>query len=283
LLLSIGLLPENEIAQTAGVSLDSRSGGPVVDACCATDVPGIYACGNSLHIHDLADHASIEGELAGTHAVRFALGLSASVADEGGAEKDAPSSVTLEDTPLAVVRTTDAGVSGAAVVAGNVDITGATAVERSTSNPLAAQGNDDVPGAAVVAVNAGVSGAAAVADDDLLHLTCTRCPKGCDLAVTLNVDGTLAEVQGNGCRLGLRYAEEEVAHPTRIVTAVLGIRGSIEPLSVKTAAPVPREKVFEVLDAAYALDLTVPIDSGTILLKDIAATGTDLVATKTLS
>jgi CxxC motif-containing protein len=248
LLLSIGLLPENEIAQTAGVSLDSRSGGPVVDACCATDVPGIYACGNSLHIHDLADHASIEGELAGTHAARFALDFDASVTDEGGAEKDAPSSVILKGVPLAAVHATGVGVSGTAAVAGS----------------------------------ASISGTAVAADDDLLHLTCTRCPKGCDLAVTLNIDGTIARVQGNGCRLGLKYAEEEVAHPTRIVTAALGIRGSIEPLSVKTAAPVPREKVFEVLDAACALDLTVPIDSGTILLRDIAATGIDLVATKTL-
>jgi CxxC motif-containing protein/NADPH-dependent 2,4-dienoyl-CoA reductase/sulfur reductase-like enzyme len=257
LLLSIGLLPENEVAQTVGVSLDPRGGGPVVDAYCATDVPGVYACGNSLHIHDLADHASIEGELAGTHAARFALSLGASGGELAGeladsrVGKDAPSSADAGDTSVSVTRAAVASVSN---VAGSVKTAGVAAVAT----------------------------VAAVTEDDLLHLTCVRCPKSCDLAVTLNVDGTIADVQGNGCKLGLRYAEEEIAHPTRIVTAALDIRGSIEPLSVKTAAPVPREKVFEVLSAAYALDLKAPVDSGAVLLKNIAATGTDLVATKTL-
>jgi hypothetical protein len=75
LLLSVGLLPENEVAKTAGITLDPISGGPVVDNNFATEIPGVFCCGNSLQVHDLVDHASDEGDRAGTEAARYALGL----------------------------------------------------------------------------------------------------------------------------------------------------------------------------------------------------------------
>ena len=65
LVLSCGLIPENEVAKTAGVVLSPMTGGAVVDERLATSVPGIFACGNALHVHDLADFASEEGERAG--------------------------------------------------------------------------------------------------------------------------------------------------------------------------------------------------------------------------
>ncbi|WP_139653445.1 FAD-dependent oxidoreductase [Raoultibacter phocaeensis] len=76
LLLSVGLLPENEVAKTAGVTLDPVTGGASVDNGLETDVAGIFACGNALHVHDLVDHASDEGEIAGRSAARFACGAS---------------------------------------------------------------------------------------------------------------------------------------------------------------------------------------------------------------
>ena len=75
LLLSVGLLPENELAKTAGVMLDPVTGGSVVDESLQTSEPGVFACGNALHIHDLADYASEEGEIAGASAARFALAM----------------------------------------------------------------------------------------------------------------------------------------------------------------------------------------------------------------
>ncbi|MEG2262608.1 MAG: FAD-dependent oxidoreductase [Raoultibacter sp.] len=74
LLLSVGLLPENEVAKTAGVTLDAVTGGARVDNCLSTDVAGIFACGNALHVHDLVDHASAEGEIAGAAAAVYAQG-----------------------------------------------------------------------------------------------------------------------------------------------------------------------------------------------------------------
>ena len=73
LLLSVGLLPENEVAKTANVSIDTITGGACVDNRLSTDVAGIFACGNALHIHDLVDYASAEGEIAGAEAAAYAI------------------------------------------------------------------------------------------------------------------------------------------------------------------------------------------------------------------
>jgi NADPH-dependent 2,4-dienoyl-CoA reductase/sulfur reductase-like enzyme len=65
LLLSVGLIPENELSKQAGVLIDSRTRGPSLDDSRQTTVPGIYACGNVAHIHDIVDFVSQEGTLAG--------------------------------------------------------------------------------------------------------------------------------------------------------------------------------------------------------------------------
>ncbi len=79
LLLSVGLIPENELSVGAGVELDPHTRGAVVDQSLQTSVPGIFACGNVLHVHDLADNVTTESERAGTAAATYALGGSADV------------------------------------------------------------------------------------------------------------------------------------------------------------------------------------------------------------
>jgi thioredoxin reductase len=74
LLLSVGLIPENELSKRAGVELSPLTGGAVVDETLMTSVPGVFSCGNVLHIHDVADWASFEGFAAGERAARYAAG-----------------------------------------------------------------------------------------------------------------------------------------------------------------------------------------------------------------
>ncbi len=73
LLLSVGLIPENELTRAAGIPLDGRTRGAVVDENMETGTPGIFACGNVLHVHDLVDYVSAESERAGRAAARHAL------------------------------------------------------------------------------------------------------------------------------------------------------------------------------------------------------------------
>ena len=71
LLLSCGLIPENEISKTAGVELNPVTSGPVVNESLETNVPGVFACGNVLHVHDLVDYVSEEATAAGRHAAEY--------------------------------------------------------------------------------------------------------------------------------------------------------------------------------------------------------------------
>lgn len=96
LLLSVGLIPENELSVAAGVELDPRTRGAVVDQSLQTGVPGIFACGNVLHVHDLADNVTTESERAGAAAAAYALGAvgtAAGVANAGCQLKVSPASI----------------------------------------------------------------------------------------------------------------------------------------------------------------------------------------------
>ena len=74
LLLSVGLIPENELAKKAGIELSPVTAGPLVDDQFQTSVPGIFCGGNALQVHDLVDYASMESEKAGQSAATFADG-----------------------------------------------------------------------------------------------------------------------------------------------------------------------------------------------------------------
>jgi len=75
MILSVGMIPENELSDDAGVVLDPATGGPSVDECMGTSVSGIFACGNVVHVHDLVDHVTQAGELAGESAAKHVLGI----------------------------------------------------------------------------------------------------------------------------------------------------------------------------------------------------------------
>ena len=102
LLLSVGLIPENELSVGAGVELDPRTRGAVVDQSLQTGVPGIFACGNVLHVHDLAANVTTESERAGAAAAAWALGDSA----------DAGANAAVADCELTV---SPAGIAGYAL------------------------------------------------------------------------------------------------------------------------------------------------------------------------
>ena len=75
LLLSVGLIPENELSRQMGTELDRRTSGPFVNSRMETSIPGVFACGNVVHVHDLVDFVSAEGERAGKNAAEYIQGL----------------------------------------------------------------------------------------------------------------------------------------------------------------------------------------------------------------
>ena len=109
------------------------------------------------------------------------------------------------------------------------------------------------------------------------ELTCIICPRGCSL--TVNMDGAKTCVSGNGCPKGEKYGIEECTHPTRTVTSIVRVENRKNTMvSVKTASPVPKEKIFEIMEIIKKTSVKAPVKIGDIILTNIY--GTDIIATK---
>ena len=111
-------------------------------------------------------------------------------------------------------------------------------------------------------------------------LVCISCPLGCRLTVAW-ADETDITVTGNKCAKGESYAREEILAPKRVVTATVTADGPRR-LPVKTSAPLLKEHISELLNTLYGMEVHAPLRCGDVLLKDIAGTGVDLVATRSL-
>ena len=103
LLLSVGLIPENELTRGAGISMDSITGGASVDQYRQTSLPGVFACGNVLHVHDLVDYVSEEAALAGVSAAahlrgELTEGRTVTLKTDGKVRYTVPQAITVTDT-----------------------------------------------------------------------------------------------------------------------------------------------------------------------------------------
>nr|WP_122013262.1 DUF1667 domain-containing protein [Maliibacterium massiliense] len=112
---------------------------------------------------------------------------------------------------------------------------------------------------------------------------CIACPVGCHLHVARDAQGALT-VTGNTCKRGESYAKSEFTKPVRVVTYSVPVKDGEMPLvSVKTATPVPKARISQVLLALRALRAEAPVMVGDVLLADVAGTGVDIVATRNVA
>ena len=112
------------------------------------------------------------------------------------------------------------------------------------------------------------------------ELICIGCPLGCNLTVEMDC-GQVVSVNGNTCKRGDDYARKELTDPRRIVTSTVPVAGGNLPVvSVKTASDIPKEKIRECLCALKGVTLTAPVQIGDVIVKNVADTGVDVVATK---
>ena len=112
------------------------------------------------------------------------------------------------------------------------------------------------------------------------ELTCIGCPLGCSLTVTME-NGEVTSVTGNTCPRGDAYARKEVTNPTRIVTSTVRVSGGKAVMvSCKTASDIPKGKIFDIAKELKAVEVAAPVHIGDVLVKDVAGTGVDVIATK---
>lgn len=110
-------------------------------------------------------------------------------------------------------------------------------------------------------------------------LICVVCPRGCRLEAVQ--DGDRVSVSGNFCPRGIPYANAELRHPERLLTATVAIEGAALPLlPVKTSRPVPLARLGELMRHLRGLRVAAPVRRGDVLFHDLLGTGADLVATR---
>lgn len=216
LLLSVGLIPENELTRQAGIAIDTKTGGPALSEDLETSIPGIFACGNVAHVHDLVDNVTAQAERAGRAAARYVL--------EG--ER------TSDKRPLVIP-------------------------------PIGTRTVPTAPG-----------------DGPVKELICIVCPNGCRLKVD---EEKGCAVTGNRCERGADYAKTELTAPTRVVTSTVRCSGGAHRrCPVKTDRAVPKERIFEVMEALKAVELTVPVRMGQVAAENVCGTGVNVVATRNM-
>lgn len=109
------------------------------------------------------------------------------------------------------------------------------------------------------------------------NLTCIVCPRGCQMTVTLE-DGKVVSVEGNFCRRGMTYANDECTNPRRTVTSTVRcLDGTI--VAVKTENTIPKEKMFEVMSEINNAHPSGDIKIGDVIIEDVCGTGVRVVAT----
>ncbi|MBO5912708.1 MAG: DUF1667 domain-containing protein [Clostridia bacterium] len=109
------------------------------------------------------------------------------------------------------------------------------------------------------------------------NLTCIICPRGCSLTVT--VDGENTKVSGHGCPKGEKYGIDECVNPVRTVTSIIRVDNREDTMvSVKTADPIPKGKIFELMEIIRATKVSAPVYIGDVIIENVF--GTSVIATK---
>jgi CxxC motif-containing protein len=112
------------------------------------------------------------------------------------------------------------------------------------------------------------------------ELICITCPMGCTLDVTHD-GGTILDIQGNTCKRGEDYAQEELTNPQRMVTTTVRVRGGLHPLlPVYTSAPIPKARIFDLLAEIRKVEVEAPVSMGEAVLKKVVETDVDVLASR---
>lgn len=110
-------------------------------------------------------------------------------------------------------------------------------------------------------------------------LVCVSCPLGCPIEVEME-NGEVISVTGNTCKRGELYARTEMTHPVRSLTSTVKVEGGVHPVvPVKSASPVPKEKMLDCMKVINSVTVKGPVKIGDVIITDILGTGVNIVAT----
>ncbi|MEY8000137.1 DUF1667 domain-containing protein [Clostridium sp. Mt-5] len=112
--------------------------------------------------------------------------------------------------------------------------------------------------------------------------TCIVCPNGCD--ITIEYDGKqITSINGATCKRGEKYVKQEIQDPKRTIATLVKVKNGKEPLvSVRTKEPIPKNKIFDVVNEIKKIKLEAPVEIHQIVRKNILELGSDVIATKSV-
>ncbi len=321
LLLSVGLIPENELSSGAGVDLSPRTKGAVVSESYETSVPGIFACGNVLHVHDLVDFVSGEGAKAGEAAARYIRGdlphgrsfaakagtgigyvLPQSVNAGAAADRTEFMFRVTGTFRKAEVRIYKDGTLWKIVKKAHMapaemekitlrkedlaDIVESLLFEVAggeTGSEPAAAAIESAPDTAAEALPDATAELSTNDAADAMEMICIVCPTGCRLSVRKDKDGKVMSVTGNTCPRGEKYARQEIESPTRTLTGTVRLEGGLLPrLPVITSDAVPKDRIFDVMREINRVTAHSPVHTGDILIGNVLGLGVNIIASRDL-
>jgi NADPH-dependent 2,4-dienoyl-CoA reductase/sulfur reductase-like enzyme/CxxC motif-containing protein len=301
LLLSVGLIPENELSRQAGLEISPCTSGPVVYENMETSIPGIFACGNVAHVHDLVDFVTVESIRAGAAAAKYVYKKSEKVIQVRNGEGigyTIPQKIRLENVAksvdiffrtTAIYKTSKIEVkSGDTMIASFKREHLAPGEMEKITLPKSlfekAEKAEDVP--LVVSVNSPEKVSESNVKfrtkrpDGITELICIVCPKGCRLQVDEN-NGFA--VTGNDCVRGEEYGKQEISNPTRVITStVCAAGGAISRMPVKTDKNIPKSKIFEAMASLDELEVKAPFKAGDVVVPNLCGVGANFISTRSL-
>ncbi len=288
LLLSVGLIPENEISKKANVEL-SNIGGPVVDENMQTNIPGIFAAGNVVHVHDLVDYVTLGGEKAGRCASEYVKGrLSApkrkiKVSEGENIRYVVPQYISEGEDVSLYLRVTKPANDVELNINGDIWERKYDEVKPSEmiKIDLDREDIDKIEDELIVncIINEEEAGTANK-NENVKTVVCLNCPLGCKIDITLNKEGRIEKIEGNQCPKGEEYARKEMIAPERVLTATVRTSNPEHPLlSVRTNKAVPKEKLLDCMKLLSEVVVDKPLNIGDIVVPDILNTGADVVST----
>jgi NADPH-dependent 2,4-dienoyl-CoA reductase/sulfur reductase-like enzyme/CxxC motif-containing protein len=304
LLLSVGLIPENELSRKAGVEIDPRTGGPYVDEAMHTSVPGIFAAGNVVHVYDLVDHVTRAGEIAGRSAADYAMGRwvepSRRITIKSGKNirHVVPQAISPERPVKLQMRVKEPVEERVWIVVekeGEVLLRDRRSYVRPGEmltldlTPEMLKGLEDVD-----SISVGIEKReeraksrtyvleAAAKRGVRKEVICITCPMGCKMEVVFEPsEKKVIRAEGHRCKRGIEYAEVELTDPRRMVTTVVTVRGGFLPLlPVHTSAPIPKDSIFPLLEELRRIEVEAPVKMGEVILPNALDLGIDVVASR---
>lgn len=266
LILSVGLIPENELAKACSVKMDSVTGGALVDGSLMTSVPGIFSCGNGLHVHDIVDMVSSEAELAAKNAAEFikhspTYQPQIAVIAESGVRYVLPRSLPQNAPSHLSLRVQNPGTDQTVLVTQG----GKTLLKKRMRRLSPAEMiRLSLP---AVRANAGELRVSLQQDKqssarEKSELVCTCCPNGCSLTAVTDAKGKLA-ITGAICSKGVSFGLSELTDPRRTLTTTVRLENGAYPLAaVRSAEPVKKTDLRRLVAGLRSVTLSAPVHCG---------------------